>query len=125
MAFRTALEIDPDHQGSYRNIGHELLRVAQFEKSIVPLEKAVALDFDDLESANDLASALAVTGDIANSIDVCEQALGRHPANQSILVQYASSLIFMKRYEEAAEICNRVLKSIPATRPPWRLPPRL
>lgn len=108
QSYERAVERAPTEAYPHRVMGTRLLRWGQAQAAVVPLERAVALDPEHLETWKALAIARHESGDVDGAREAYRGAIERHPESVELLLGLAAAQVNARAFEDALETYGRV-----------------
>jgi protein O-GlcNAc transferase len=120
VSYDRALQLQPRQAPAHHNRGLVLLSLGRIEDAVTALQRALELDAGFKDAGENLATALCMRA--ASLIKLqrsgaalldCDRALELSPGNVDVLINRASALGELERYEEAAECFAAALRSEP------------
>ena len=107
------IQKNPDSSVAQTNYGMVLLTKGKGDEALPHLQKAVALEPNDIKTQNGLELALLQTGHGEQSVTELQKALALDPNNLSAHFNLARSLLQLRRADEAIAQLQEVLKIDP------------
>ena len=119
LALQQALELDPELPEVHRATGFYLYRCQRdFRNALAELEIAAAALPNDSEILAGIAFIERRLGNWERSLAIHRRALELDPWNPYSVWNFASSLFYMRRYEEAEQVLDRAVAIAPGMRTP-------
>jgi len=112
-SYQRAVERAPREAYPHRVLGTRLLRWGQAAEAVQPLERAVALDPEHLETWKALAIARHEDGDSEGALDAYRGGLERHPESVELLLGLAASQVNAHHFEDALATYGKVTDLVP------------
>lgn len=107
-SFDKALALRPDYAEAWKNRGLVFLLQGRREKALADFDEAVALDPRSAEAWEGRGNALSHASP-ADAIASFNRALAIRPDHAETIFRRANAFLSLRRFEEAAEDCDRVL----------------
>ena len=108
-SLKSALKLDPEDVYCLDNIGRIFLRLGKREDALKFFTKASELDQGNKTVWNELGIVQEELNMNEQALDSFERALRIDPKDIIVLVNMKKTLMKVKRYKEAAEVCGRIL----------------
>ncbi len=97
----------------YNGQGDLLLRQGNLSQASVAYGKALELDPGNIEALKGSSSVRQKSGDDQSTLNMLNRALIQHPGSYDFMIKKASILLDQKRYPEAREMLQLILKKSP------------
>jgi len=110
-SFERALDLKPDLQRAWREMGWVLLRLGRDEEAIQAVERALGLDPEDPGALASMARQLFIgRADFAGAADWFDRALARNPKGGWYALQLAHCASLLRQYARGESIVRRAVE---------------
>ncbi len=111
--YEAAIRLDPGLGPAYTNLGLCLKRLGRLPEAADAYRHALAIDPNDVTTLRNLILVLETQGDFDKAIIEIERLVRIQPDDVRVQSQYANALFRVRRYKEAAQVFERVLRLDP------------
>jgi Flp pilus assembly protein TadD len=109
-AFRSILELDPDHALALESLGLLYVQQRRVELARIHLERALQTQRSSWRTYNGLGVLADIDGDHGGAMSLYEQALAKRPDSMVILNNIGYSLFLADRLDDAEATFKRILE---------------
>ena len=119
--YQKAIKKYPSFQRAHKNLGLVHVRTGAYEKAVDPLTKAIELGATDGLTFGLLGYSYAMTEQYASAEGAFRQAMMLQPQAMDWKVGLTRCLFKMRKYEEAAALCEELIRRNPEKVDYWML----
>ena len=113
VALKEVIRLDPQHQRSYRSLGHIHLVCGDYHEAVLALRRAIELAPEDFVALNDLGSALLGAGISEEAISIYEQLIKLDPVPNTVSISnMALAYLCAGKAEEALKLSDTGLEIV-------------
>lgn len=111
--YEAAVRLAPDHASAHTNLGLCLKRLGRLPEAVAAYRRALEIDPKDATTLRNLIIALEAQGDLEQVAVETQRLADLQPDDVRVQSQYANALFQLKRYREAAQGFEKVLRLDP------------
>ena len=112
-SYRKAFELEPEKFETMFDYGAILTKCKHHEEALKYLRRALKIDPNHIECMNKIARTLSSIGDYGEAKEIYKKLMVLAPGSVGPDIDYASCLIYERKYVEPVKILKKVLKKKP------------